>query len=77
MLMSDKNPVSAQGYDVIGDIHGHADALRRLLAKMGYAELDGAFRHETSKVIFVGDFVDRGPAQRDIASQSGTRNRRS
>jgi hypothetical protein len=60
------NPVSAQGYDVIGDIHGHADALRRLLAKMGYAELDGAFRHETRRVIFVGDFIDRGPAQRDV-----------
>jgi hypothetical protein len=61
--MPDSNPISAPGYDVIGDIHGHADALRRLLVKIGYSEFDGAFRHESRKVIFVGDFIDRGPEQ--------------
>jgi hypothetical protein len=55
-----------QYYDVIGDIHGHADALRRLLAELGYAESQGVFRHDTRKVIFVGDFVDRGPEQREV-----------
>src|ERR1700730_12079449 len=57
---------TTQGYDAIGDIHGHADALRRLLFKLNYTEVDGAFRHETRKAIFVGDFVDRGREQRDV-----------
>src|SRR5712671_4060419 len=65
-LMSDMNLISDPGYDVIGDIHGYADALRRLLIKLGYTEADGAFRHEIRKVIFVGDFVDRGPEQREV-----------
>ena len=48
-------------YDVIGDIHGHADALRRLLARLGYVQRDGCFRHAERQVIFLGDFIDRGP----------------
>jgi Calcineurin-like phosphoesterase len=64
--MSDFDPVAYKGYDIIGDIHGYADALRRLLIKLGYSEVDGAFRHETRKAIFVGDFVDRGPEQREV-----------
>ena len=58
--------MSDQGYDIVGDIHGHADALRRLLTKLGYSELGGAFRHPLRKAIFVGDFVDRGPEQREV-----------
>jgi Calcineurin-like phosphoesterase len=58
--------MSEQHYDIIGDVHGHADALRRLLIKLGYAEVQGAFRHDSRKVIFVGDFVYRGPDQRDV-----------
>lgn len=50
-------------FDIIGDIHGHAGALRRLLASLGYQEMDGLFRHPERRVIFVGDFVDRGPEQ--------------
>ena len=53
-------------YDVIGDIHGHSDALRRLLATLGYEMRDGCFRHADRKVIFVGDFIDRGPAIKDV-----------
>jgi hypothetical protein len=53
-------------YDVIGDIHGHAEVLRRLLRQMDYHEEDGAFRHPDRQVIFVGDFVDRGPEQRQV-----------
>ncbi|WP_396604567.1 metallophosphoesterase [Bradyrhizobium sp. YCK136] len=55
--------MATDGYDIIGDIHGHADALRRLLCAMGYDERDGLFRHPERRVIFVGDFVDRGPEQ--------------
>lgn len=55
--------MATDGYDIIGDIHGHADALRRLLRAMGYDENDGLFRHPERRAIFVGDFVDRGPEQ--------------
>src|SRR6516165_7186452 len=48
------------GYDVIGDIHGHAPALESLLASMGYIRRDGAYAHPERIAIFVGDFVDRG-----------------
>ena len=54
------------GFDVIGDIHGHADALTRLLEAMGYREQDGVYRHATRTVVFLGDFVDRGPHQREV-----------
>jgi hypothetical protein len=29
--------------------------------KLDYAEVDGVFRHPERKMIFVGDFIDRGP----------------
>ena len=64
--MSRSNPTPAPGYDIIGDIHGYAGALRRLLVQMGYREVEGAFRHDSRKVIFVGDFIDRGPEQRAV-----------
>jgi hypothetical protein len=32
-------------YDLIGDIHGHADALRELLQKLGYELHEGVYRH--------------------------------
>ncbi|MGE9010681.1 metallophosphoesterase [Leptospira interrogans] len=53
-------------YDVIGDIHGHAEVLRRLLRKMEYRDDGGMFGHPDRRVIFVGDFVDRGPEQREV-----------
>lgn len=53
-------------YDIIGDIHGHAEILRRLLQKMDYRIIDGVFSHPDRRVIFVGDFIDRGPQQRDV-----------
>ena len=52
-------------YDLIGDIHGHADALERLLGKLGYARAKGAYRHPDRQVIFLGDFIDRGPQIRE------------
>lgn len=64
--MTPSRTIPMQGYDVIGDIHGHADALRRLLIKLEYTEVEGAFRHDSRKAIFVGDFIDRGPNQREV-----------
>jgi len=54
-----------QGYDLVGDIHGHANALHRLLRKLDYSEVAGVFRHPERQMIFVGDFIDRGPEQRE------------
>ncbi|GAA3977716.1 metallophosphoesterase [Allohahella marinimesophila] len=50
-------------YDLIGDIHGYASELKALLAKMDYREVDGVWRHPERQIIFLGDFVDRGPEQ--------------
>ena len=48
-------------YDVIGDLHGHARELIALLEHLGYRLRDGVFRHPKRQVIFLGDFIDRGP----------------
>ena len=53
------------GYDIIGDIHGHADSLRALLGELGYRLVDGVMRHPSRTAIFLGDFIDRGPTQRE------------
>ena len=58
--------MTVQGYDLVGDIHGHADALHRLLDELAYAEIEGVFRHPERQMIFVGDFIDRGPQQREL-----------
>ncbi len=50
-------------YDVIGDVHGHADALERLLGAMGHVATNGVYRHPERSVVFVGDLIDRGPDQ--------------
>jgi hypothetical protein len=50
-------------YDIIGDIHGYATELKALLIKMDYREIDGVWQHPGRTVIFLGDFVDRGPEQ--------------
>ena len=49
--------------DIIGDIHGQAGKLDALLRTMGYRERASAWRHPGRTAIFVGDFIDRGPAQ--------------
>lgn len=53
-------------YDIIGDIHGCAGTLVALLEKLGYQERGGVYRHASRKVIFLGDFVDGEPHQREV-----------
>ena len=53
-------------YDLIGDIHGHSQTLVELLKKLGYLESNGVFRQADRTVIFLGDFIDRGPSQREV-----------
>lgn len=50
-----------QGYDLIGDIHGHYDELVRLLQLLDYAHDGTSYRHPKRKAIFIGDLIDRGP----------------
>ena len=52
-------------FDLIGDIHGHADELKSLLIKLNYAFNNNVWAHENRKVIFLGDYIDRGPNQRE------------
>jgi hypothetical protein len=52
-------------YDIIGDVHGHADQLRSLLKNMGYSLVDDCYFHPERKAVFVGDFINRGPKIRE------------
>ncbi|MBK8473984.1 MAG: metallophosphoesterase [Sphingobacteriales bacterium] len=51
--------------DLIGDIHGHADKLEELLLKLGYVKNKQTYAHPERKVLFVGDYIDRGPKIRE------------
>ena len=45
--------------DIVGDVHGHLDALRNLMRHLDYDE-DGS-HPDGRRLVFVGDLVDRGP----------------
>jgi hypothetical protein len=46
--------------DIIGDVHGCADELERLLARLGYRDTPAG--HPAGRqLVFVGDLVNRGP----------------
>jgi hypothetical protein len=51
-------PLFAGPLDIVGDIHGELDALRALLARLGYAP-DGTHPNGR-RLVFVGDLGDRG-----------------
>ena len=53
-------------YDLIGDIHGHANELTQLLEALGYRKHGSTYSHPERKVIFLGDFIDRGPKIREV-----------
>jgi hypothetical protein len=53
-------------YDLIGDIHGQAERFFALLKKMDYVQKDGIWQHATRRVVFLGDFIDRGAAQIEV-----------
>ena len=57
-----------QFYDLIGDIHGQATELIRLLEKLSYKKINNIWQHENRKIIFLGDFIDRGDEQREVIS---------
>lgn len=55
-------------YDIIGDVHGHADQLKSLLKKLGYQPQGGGYAHASRKAVFVGDIINRGPKIRETLS---------
>jgi len=56
-------------YDIIGDIHGCSRTLEKLLLTLGYSrDSDGIYRNPDRTAIFLGDFIDRGPFQREVIS---------
>ena len=58
-----------KSYDIIGDIHGQAEELKQLLELLGYVVNDkGIYTHNTRKIIFLGDFIDRGDYQKEVLS---------
>lgn len=54
-----------RSYDLIGDVHGCAQALERLLSLLGYRKEGGVWRHARRMTLFLGDLVDRGPQIRE------------
>lgn len=54
-------------YFIIGDVHGYASHLKKLLEKLGFNELNNAYVHpENKKAIFVGDYIDRGTEEEKV-----------
>lgn len=51
------------GYDIVGDVHGHAHKLEDLLRLLGYRLRHGVWQHPERHLVFVGDLIDRGPEQ--------------
>ncbi len=59
-----------ENYDIIGDVHGCYDALRRLSDSLGY---DHSFYHpEGRRLVFLGDLIDRGPDSLGVMRLVGT-----
>jgi hypothetical protein len=63
--MTGREIVNSRGYDIIGDIHGCASTLSRLLEQMGYRKVNGVYQHSRRQAIFIGDIIDRGPRIRE------------
>ncbi len=63
--MAVQHSSASRGYDIIGDVHGCAHTLIRLLEQMGYRKINGVYQHDRRQAIFLGDIVDRGPRIRE------------
>lgn len=55
----------ARSFDLIGDVHGCAHTLERLLDALGYKRIGGVWRHAQRQALFLGDIIDRGPRIRE------------
>jgi serine/threonine protein phosphatase 1 len=57
----------------IGDVHGNADALRDVFARIDADKPKWAIRRSIQ--IYLGDYVDRGPASREVLDLLAARSR--
>ena len=48
-------------YDLIVDFHGYAAGLNPLLNELEDRKIDDVWQHLNRKILFLGDFVERGP----------------
>jgi serine/threonine protein phosphatase 1 len=64
MVPPPRTPEGCRIY-AVGDIHGHADLLDRMLGIIG-KDLDRYPPAGRVITVFLGDYVDRGPASRDV-----------
>ena len=57
-------------YDIIPDIHGQYKKLLKLLSKLGWRKVNGHWQHSNKerKLVFLGDFIDRGFQNRKVVS---------
>jgi hypothetical protein len=51
--------------DIIPDIHGQLGKLESLLTHLGYTKGYRSWVHSERKVLFLGDYIDRGPQVRE------------
>lgn len=57
-------------FDIIPDIHGQAGKLDALLGTLGWVRSPAGWRndHPSREIVFLGDFIDRGPDNRRVLS---------
>jgi hypothetical protein len=53
--------------DIIGDVHGEIEALKKLLSRLGYDEHGHHSRGR--RLVFVGDLTDRGPDSPGVVAE--------
>ncbi|MTG98396.1 MULTISPECIES: metallophosphoesterase [Myroides] len=58
--MNNSIPQNFNNFDIIGDIHGHSNDLKKLLSALGYSIKNNTYQHPERKVLFLGDYIDRG-----------------
>ena len=56
----------------IGDIHGRADLLEQMLSRIDADRIKNPVPHSIE--VFLGDYIDRGPASRQVLDQLVARN---
>ncbi len=65
--MSHNQTPEENAVDIIGDVHGHEEALHDLLSCLGYRRIQGAWRHPRQRLaVFTGDLIDGGPNPRGV-----------
>ena len=59
-----------ESYDIIPDIHGQYNKLVSLLSALGWQKNNGDWQHSDKerKIIFLGDFIDRGLQNKKVIS---------